>query len=63
MELVETMFHADRKHLGSMLDAFLVLHVSSFLGEAWKHYWEFGNISDAGLERVNFDNDNNEHQA
>ena len=63
LELVGTMFHADRKHVGAMLGACLVLHVSIFLGEVCKHYWEFGKMSDAGCERVNFDNDNTKHQT
>ena len=33
MQHVRTMFQADKEHVGAMLGAYLVVHVSSFLGK------------------------------
>ena len=50
--------------IGSILVPCKVHVWSCMLVASWeKHYGDFGKMSDAGLERVIFDNDNNLHQV
>ena len=41
MQHVRNMFQAVKEHVGAMLGAYLVVHVSSFLGKVLKHIGSF----------------------
>ena len=41
MQHVRTIFQADEEHVGAKLSAYLVVHVSRFLGKVCKHIGSF----------------------